>query len=126
MSERPSTRSGVLRSYPSSDNTISLKRAKAVGNRVCCVVKQETLCTILTSINSCTDALKVWTWTRKSKVQHTQNLPLIVCLVQTQHETHFKTNLAHLHNSINTCPDLHAIQTRSQNIKYPVKKVITR
>lgn len=68
---------GVLRRYPTSDNLISFKRAKAFGKRVRREAKRDSWRTFLTSINSYTDTHKVWTRIRKLKGQQTHSLPLV-------------------------------------------------
>ena len=68
---------GILRRYPTSENLISFKRAKALGKRVRREAKRESWRCFLTSINSYTDTHKVWTRIRKLKGQQTHSLPLV-------------------------------------------------
>lgn len=68
---------GILRRYPTSDNLICFKRAKALGKLVRREAKRESWRAFLISINSYTDAHKVWTRIRKLKGQQTHSLPLV-------------------------------------------------
>lgn len=68
---------GTFRRYPTSDNLIAFKRAKAKGRRVRRTAKTESWRRFLTSINSFTDTHKVWKRISALQGRNTNTLPLL-------------------------------------------------
>lgn len=66
----------LLRRYPTADNLLKFKRAKAKGKRTRRLAKNESWTRFISSINSYTDSRKVWTRIKKLKGYKTNLLPL--------------------------------------------------
>lgn len=67
----------ALRRYPTTENLIAFKRAKAKGRRIRREAKTDSWKTFLSSINSYTDTYKVWKRISALQGRNTNTLPLV-------------------------------------------------
>lgn len=102
---------GVLCRYPTAQNLIAFKRAKAMGKRIRKEAKTNSWRSFKSSINSYTDTAEVWNRIRKLKGHKTNNLPLV---------TRLSTRQTHLQNTLNTYQVRHTTRAHLCSMKSPL------